>query len=141
MKKYNVPRGFLSSTGINSLEDYLGLKNSARKDPSAFWNKVAERIDWFEKWTDVNKTDYHNAHIEWFTNGKLNASYNCIDRHVNNGLGDKTALIWQSNDVDVSKNVTYNELLVHVSQFANALKKANIFPKSSFSKSNEKHRF
>ena len=126
MKKYNVPRGFLSSTGINSLEDYLGLKNSARKDPSAFWNKVAERIDWFEKWTDVNKTDYHNAHIEWFTNGKLNASYNCIDRHVNNGLGDKTALIWQSNDVDVSKNVTYNELLVHVSQFANALKKANI---------------
>ena len=126
MKKYNVPRGFLSSTGINSLEDYLGLKNSARKDPSAFWNKVAERIDWFEKWTNVNKTDYHNAHIEWFTNGKLNASYNCIDRHVNNGLGDKTALIWQSNDVDVSKNVTYNELLVHVSQFANALKKANI---------------
>ena len=102
MKKYNVPRGFLSSTGINSLEDYLGLKNSARKDPSAFWNKVAERIDWFEKWTDVNKTDYHNAHIEWFTNGKLNASYNCIDRHVNNGLGDKTALIWQSNDIDVS---------------------------------------
>ena len=126
MKKYNVPGGFLSSTGINSLEDYLGIKNSARKDPSTFWSKVAERIDWFEKWTDVNKTDYHNAHIEWFTNGKLNASYNCIDRHVNNGLGDKTALIWQSNDVDVSKNVTYNELLVHVSQFANALKKANI---------------
>ena len=126
MKKYNVPGGFLSSTGINSLEDYLGIKDSARKDPSTFWSKVAERIDWFEKWTDVNKTDYHNAHIEWFTNGKLNASYNCIDRHVNNGLGDKTALIWQSNDVDVSKNVTYNELLVHVSQFANALKKANI---------------
>ena len=126
MKKYNVPRGFSSSIGINNLEDYLKIKESAHKDADTYWANVAERIDWFEKWTHVNKTNYHDAHIEWFTNGKLNASYNCIDRHIKNGLGDKTALIWQSNDVNVAKNVTYNELLVHVSQFANALKKANI---------------
>ena len=126
MKKYNVPGGFSSSIGINTLEDYLQIKESAHSDTDMYWAKVAERIDWFEKWTHVNKTNYHDAHIEWFTNGKLNASYNCIDRHIKNGLGDKTALIWQSNDVNVTKNVTYNELLVHVSQFANALKKANI---------------
>ena len=126
MKKYNVPGGFSSSIGINTLEDYLQIKESAHSDTDMYWAKVAERIDWFEKWTHVNKTNYHDAHIEWFTNGKLNASYNCIDRHIKNGLGDKTALIWQSNDVNVAKNVTYNELLVHVSQFANALKKANI---------------
>ena len=126
MKKYNVPGGFSSSIGINTLEDYLKIKESAHSDTDIYWAKVAERIDWFEKWTHVNKTNYHDAHIEWFTNGKLNASYNCIDRHIKNGLGDKTALIWQSNDVNVTKNVTYNELLVHVSQFANALKKANI---------------
>jgi len=125
-KKYNVPGDFSSSIGFNSLEDYLKIKASARGDIDAYWAQIAERIDWFEKWTDVNKTNYHDAHIEWFTNGKLNASYNCIDRHIQNGLGEKTALIWQSNDVNVSKNVTYNELLVHVSQFANALKKANI---------------
>ncbi len=126
MKKYDVPGGFSSSININILEDYLKIKESAHEDIEAYWAQVAERIDWFEKWTDVNKTNYHDAHIEWFTNGKLNASYNCIDRHIKNGLGDKTALIWQSNDVNVTKNVTYNELLVHVSQFANALKNANI---------------
>ena len=126
IKKYNVPGDFSSLTGYDSLEEYLKLKTDVHTDPEAYWAKVAERIDWFEKWTDVNKTNYHDAHIEWFTNGKLNASFNCIDRHIKNGLGEKTALIWQSNDVNVSKNVTYNELLVHVSQFANALKKANI---------------
>ena len=126
MKKYDVPGGFSSSININTLKDYLKIKKSAQSDTDTYWAKIAERIDWFKKWTDVNKTDYHNAHIEWFTNGKLNASYNCIDRHIKNGLGDKTALIWQSNDVNITKNVTYNELLVHVSQFANALKKANI---------------
>jgi len=126
MKKYDVPGGFSSSININTLEDYLKIKESAHEDIEAYWAEVAERIDWFEKWTDVNKTNYHDAHIEWFTNGKLNASYNCIDRHIKNGLGDKTALIWQSNDVNVTKNVTYNELLAHVSQFANALKNANI---------------
>ena len=126
IKKYNVPGDFSSLTGYDSIEEYLKLKTEVHTDPEAYWAKVAERIDWFEKWTDVNKTNYHDAHIEWFTNGKLNASYNCIDRHIKNGLGEKTALIWQSNDVNVSKNVTYNELLVHVSQFANALKKANI---------------
>ena len=126
IKKYNVPGDFSSLTGYDSLEEYLKLKTDVHKDSDAYWAKVAERIDWFEKWTDVNKTNYHDAHIEWFTSGKLNASYNCIDRHIKNGLGEKTALIWQSNDVNVSKDVTYNELLVHVSQFANALKKANI---------------
>ncbi|MDG2188454.1 MAG: AMP-binding protein, partial [Candidatus Marinimicrobia bacterium] len=126
IKKYNVPGDFSSLTGYDSLEEYLKLKIDVHKDSDAYWAKVAERIDWFEKWTDVNKTNYHDAHIEWFTNGKLNASYNCIDRHIKNGLGEKTALIWQSNDVNVSKDVTYNELLVHVSQFANALKRSNI---------------
>tara|TARA_B100000497_G_scaffold125956_1_gene163577 strand:- start:63 stop:1991 length:1929 start_codon:yes stop_codon:yes gene_type:complete len=125
-KKYNVPRGFSSQIGLNNLEEYLDLKESAHSDIDTYWSHVAKRIDWIQPWTDVNKTNYHDAHIEWFTNGKLNASYNCIDRHIKDGLGEKTALIWQSNDINVSKNVTYNELLIHVSQFANALKKANI---------------
>ena len=98
IKKYNVPGDFSSLTGYDSLEEYLKLKTEVHTDPEAYWAKIAERIDWFEKWTDVNKTNYHDAHIEWFTNGKLNASYNCIDRHIKNGLGEKTALIWQSND-------------------------------------------
>jgi len=126
MKKYSVPKNFCSSVGHNSLDNYQSLRKNAKQDSNSYWELVAERIDWFDKWTTVNNTDYSKAHIEWFSNGKLNASYNCIDRHIENGLGEKTALIWQSNDPTISKNVTYNELLEKVSLFANGLKRAGI---------------
>ena len=111
MKKYSVPKNFRSSVGHNSLDNYQSLRENAKQDSNSYWESVAERIDWFDKWTTVNNTDYSKAHIEWFSNGKLNASYNCIDRHIENGLGEKTALIWQSNDPTISTNVSYNELL------------------------------
>ena len=126
MKKYSVPKNFNSSVGHNSLDKYQSLRENAKQDSNSYWESVANRIDWFDKWTTVNNTDYSKAHIEWFSNGKLNASYNCIDRHIENGLGEKTALIWQSNDPTISKNVTYNELLEKVSLFANGLKRAGI---------------
>ena len=126
MKKYSVPKNFRSSVGHNSLDNYQSLRENAKQDSKSYWESVAERIDWFDKWTDVNNTDYSKAHIEWFTDGKLNASYNCIDRHIENGLGEKTALIWQSNDPAISTNATYNELLEKVSLFANGLKRAGI---------------
>tara|TARA_B100001996_G_scaffold56680_1_gene40207 strand:+ start:4447 stop:6444 length:1998 start_codon:yes stop_codon:yes gene_type:complete len=126
MKKYSVPKNFDSSVGYNSLDKYQSLREYAKQDSNSYWESVANRIDWFDKWTTVNNTDYSKAHIEWFSNGKLNASYNCIDRHIENGLGEKTALIWQSNDPNISTNVTYNELLEKVSLFANGLKRAGI---------------
>lgn len=126
MKKYSVPKNFRSSVGHNSLDNYQSLRENAKQDSNSYWQSVANRIDWFDKWTTVNNTDYSKAHIEWFSNGKLNASYNCIDRHIENGLGEKTALIWQSNDPTISKNVTYNELLEKVSLFANGLKRVGI---------------
>ena len=126
MKKYSVPKNFNSSIGHNSLDNYQSLRKNAKQDSNSYWESVAERIDWFDKWTTINNTDYSKAHIEWFSNGKLNASYNCIDRHIENGLGEKTALIWQSNDPTISTNVTYNELLKKVSLFANGLKRAGI---------------
>ena len=126
MKKYSVPKNFNSSIGHNSLDNYQSLRKNAKQDSNSYWESVAERIDWFDKWTTINNTDYSKAHIEWFSNGKLNASYNCIDRHIENGLGEKTALIWQSNDPTISTNVSYNELLEKVSLFANGLKRAGI---------------
>ncbi len=126
MKKYSVPKNFRSSVGHNSLDNYQSLRKNAKQDSNSYWESVAERIDWFDKWTTINNTDYSKAHIEWFSNGKLNASYNCIDRHIENGLGEKTALIWQSNDPTISTNVSYNELLEKVSLFANGLKRAGI---------------
>ena len=126
MKKYSVPKNFNSSIGHNSLDNYQSLRKNAKQDSNSYWESVAKRIDWFDKWTTINNTDYSKAHIEWFSNGKLNASYNCIDRHIENGLGEKTAIIWQSNDPTISTNVTYNELLEKVSLFDNGLKRAGI---------------
>jgi len=126
MKKYSVPKNFNSSIGHNSLDNYQSLRKNTKQDSNSYWESVAKRIDWFDKWTTINNTDYSKAHIEWFSNGKLNASYNCIDRHIENGFGEKTALIWQSNDPTISTNVSYNELLEKVSLFANGLKRAGI---------------
>ncbi|MBT3608266.1 MAG: acetate--CoA ligase, partial [Candidatus Marinimicrobia bacterium] len=77
-------------------------------------------------WTSVRKFDFVNGQIEWFSGGKLNASYNCIDRHIKKGHGDETAIIWEGNDPNQSRKFTYNDLLKEVSQFANALKSLGV---------------
>ena len=77
------------------------------------------------KWK-VSSVDYERADIKWFEGAKLNVSYNCLDRHVQNGQGDKVALIWEGNDPDEDKKYTYSELLEQVSKFANALKSLGI---------------
>ena len=91
-----------------------------------FWKKEGKRIDWFTEYTKVNESNFSQGHIEWFSDGILNASYNCIDRHILQGNGNRTALIWQSNDPSVSKKISYQELLDQVCAFSNALKEINI---------------
>jgi len=91
-----------------------------------FWKKEGKRIDWFTEYTKVNESNFSEGHIEWFSDGILNASYNCIDRHILQGNGNRTALIWQSNDPSVSKKISYQELLDQVCAFSNALKEINI---------------
>jgi acetyl-CoA synthetase len=91
-----------------------------------FWKKEGKRIDWFTEYTKVNESNFSQGHIEWFSDGILNASYNCIDRHILQGNGNRTALIWQSNDPAVSKKISYQELLDQVCAFSNALKESNI---------------
>ena len=91
-----------------------------------FWKKEGKRIDWFTEYTKVNESNFSQGHIEWFSDGILNASYNCIDRHILQGNGNRTALIWQSNDPAVSKKISYQELLDQVCAFSNALKEINI---------------
>ena len=91
-------------------------------EPEAFWSEQAERISWFKKWNNVWEWDFNKANIKWFEGAKLNACYNCVDRHVIEGYGDKTALIWEGNNPDESKKYTYNDLLEKVQLTANALK-------------------
>jgi acetyl-CoA synthetase len=97
----------------------------AAKDPEAFWAEQADRLSWAERWHTV-LDDSKPPFFKWFTGGKLNASYNCVDRHVEAGNGDKVALHWVGEPVDADGNadgrdITYAQLKDEVSQAANAL--------------------
>ncbi len=122
VKKFYPPEEFSQNAHIKSLEDYQALYEKSVADPETFWAEVAERLHWFKKWDKVREYDFVKAEIQWFSGGKLNVSYNCLDRHVLAGHGDKTALIWEGNDPAESKTFTYNELLADVQKFANVLK-------------------
>ena len=117
---------FSSKSHIHSMDKYKKMYESSVNDPSAFWEKAAERISWYESWNAVNNYNFVNGKIEWFTGGKLNACYNCIDRHVEQGYGGKTAIIWEGNDPNQSRKYSYNDLLKEVSRFSNALKELGV---------------
>ncbi|MBT3180036.1 MAG: acetate--CoA ligase [Candidatus Marinimicrobia bacterium] len=115
-----------SQAHVSSMESYNKLYQDSIRDPESFWANIAQRLDWIAPWTSVRKFDFVRGQIEWFSGGKLNASYNCIDRHIKNGYGNEKAIIWEGNDPNQSRTFTYNELLKEVSQFANALKSLGV---------------
>ena len=112
----------ISNAHINSMEQYQKMYDESVADPESFWANVAERITWYKKWDNIREYDFVNANIKWFDGGKLNACYNCLDRHVETGHGDATAIIWEGNSPDEDKTFTYSELLTQVKRFANVLK-------------------
>src|SRR3954463_15885480 len=98
----------------------------AAKDPVAWWEKQAEALHWFERWDDA--LDESNAPFyKWFTGGKVNASYNCLDRHVEDGKGDKVAFHWRGEEGE-ERDVTYADLRAEVRRRANALKAHGVKP-------------
>jgi acetyl-CoA synthetase len=105
---------------IKSMAEYQQLWDEAAADPPAFWAKLAKKeLHWFEPFTQALKWD--EPHAEWFVGGKTNASYNCLDKHVAAGKGDRVALIWEGEPGD-ERQYTYAELLREVCKFANVLK-------------------
>jgi acetyl-CoA synthetase len=92
----------------------------AAADPEAFWAEQAERLDWAQKWDRVLDWD-DPPFAKWFVGGRLNAAYNCVDRHVANGLGDRVAIHWVGEPEDDTRSVTYAELKDEVCRAANAL--------------------
>ena len=111
---------------ISSLEQYHELYNRSINDPEGFWTEHANRLHWIEKWHTLSESDYNKAEIQWFIGGKLNACYNCVDRHVEDGHGDDTALIWEGNDPNESRTYTYSQLQAEVQKAANALKNLDV---------------
>ncbi|MDP6533295.1 MAG: acetate--CoA ligase [Candidatus Marinimicrobia bacterium] len=123
---FSPPKTFSEKAIINSLEQYREIYRNSIEDSEGFWAEKAERLDWFQTWDQVMDYDFVKADIAWFKNGKLNVSYNCLDRHVEAGHGDRTAVIWEGNDPSEDQSFTYAELLRKVKKFANVLKNNGI---------------
>ncbi len=103
-------------------EGYARMYADSIADPDAFWGEQGRRLDWIKPFTRVKNTSfaYHGVSIKWFEDGKLNVSANCIDRHLAT-RGDQTAIIWESDDPNVSEHVSYRQLHAEVSKLANVL--------------------
>ena len=114
-RRFPPPGAFVGQANCNDAEVY----DRAAADPEAYWSEWAGELDWFEPWHTV--LDWRPPHAKWFVGGKLNVAYNCLDRHVEAGRGDRTALIWEGEPGD-TRTFSYAELQREVSQFANALR-------------------
>jgi len=111
-----------SRAHISSMDEYGKLYEKSISDPEGFWAEKAEELEWVKKWDSVCDYDFHEGRIEWFSGGQLNVTVNCLDRHVNAGKGDKTAIIWEGDDENETRKISYRELLGEVNRFALALK-------------------
>ncbi len=125
-KIYSPSADWTVNAHINSIDKYKEMYNKSIEDPDSFWSDIAKRITWYKPWEKVRDFNFQNGEIKWFENGKLNVSYNCLDRHVESGNGEKTAIIWEGNDPSEDKHFTYNKLLEKVKKFSNVLKDLGI---------------
>ena len=121
---FEPPAEFSQAAHIKSLEEYHQIYDRAKADPSAFWAELAEtELHWFQKWHTT--LDWQPPSVKWFDGGKINISYNCLDRHLNTWRKNKAALIWEGENGD-SRTLTYSQLHREVCQFANALKQLGV---------------
>ncbi len=124
-RSFPPSKEFSNSAIIKSKKDLSDLREKARKNPIEFWDSYAKtEIDWFRPYETVldgNKAPF----FKWFPEGQLNITYNCLDRHIKNGLGDKNALIWEGEPGD-SKTFSYKDLLKEVCKASNALKSLGV---------------
>ena len=126
-KIYNVPAEFAAKTNITA-EQYKTLYKQSIDDPEAFWGEQAKNfLSWSKPWDKVMdySFDAKDLYIKWFQGGTLNVAYNCIDRHLDS-KGDQTAIIWEGDDPNDDKKITFNQLHHDVSKFANILKSRGV---------------
>ncbi|AFY67555.1 acetate--CoA ligase [Geitlerinema sp. PCC 7407] len=123
-RSFQPPADFAKAAHVPSFEAYQQLCEEAKADPAAFWAKLAEQeLDWFQPWDTV--LDWQPPAARWFDGGKINISYNCLDRHLTTWRRNKAALIWEGEPGD-SRTLTYAQLHREVCQFANVLKQLGV---------------
>ncbi|TWT46729.1 acetate--CoA ligase [Botrimarina hoheduenensis] len=118
------PAEFAAQARIASFEAYEKLWNEVAADPEAYWERVGrEELHWFEPFTQTLR--WNEPYAEWFVGGKTNASYNCLDKHLDEGHGDRTAILWEGEPGDTRK-LSYADLHKQVCKFANALRSLGV---------------
>lgn len=124
-KVYPVQKDAESRAHIRN-DQYLAMYEASVERPEEFWNQKADEfLTWIEPWNKLTESNFLTGDIKWFIGARLNASVNCIDRHL--ALrGDQTAIIWEGDDPDVEKHITYNELHEQVCRLANVLKSRGV---------------
>jgi acetyl-CoA synthetase len=125
-RTFPPPKEFSEKAHIKSMKEYEQMYKRSIEDPEGFWSEMAEKnITWFKKWDKVLEWNFEKPDIKWFIGGKLNASYNCLDRFVNTPTRNKVAIIWEADDGSY-KTYTYQQLYYEVNRFANVLKKHGV---------------
>jgi len=126
VKTHPMPEALKKGAHLNA-ESYKRMYQESVDNPESFWAEQGKRLTWFTPYSKVKNTSFApgNVDIKWFEDGQLNVCYNCVDRHLSE-RGDKTAIIFEGDEVDVQQHISYKELYEHVTRFANGLKKLGV---------------
>ncbi len=117
---------FSKKAYVKNIKQYEELYKRSIQDPEGFWSEQAEKmLHWYKKWRKTLEYNFEKPEIKWFIGGRLNASYNCLDRHVGTWRKNKAAIIWEADDGSY-KTYTYGQLSYEVNRFANVLRKKGI---------------
>jgi acetyl-CoA synthetase len=122
---FEPPRKGFENAWVKNMDEYKAMYRRSIEDPEGFWDEVAQEFVWYKKWDKVRSYDFKAdpIQIRFFEGGKTNLSVNCLDRHVENGKGDKTAILWEPGDAsEPERRFSYRELQEQVCNFANVLK-------------------
>ena len=119
-RTFEPPEEFAAQANVSDPSVY----EEAERDFEGFWASFARELHWFKEWDQVLK--WERPYAQWFVGGKLNASYNCLDYQVEQGRGDKRAIVWEGDEPGDSRTLTYSELKAEVEKFANVLKSLGV---------------
>jgi len=121
------PKKFTEKAAIKSMEEYKKLYERSINDPEGFWSELSDQLHWFKKWDKLREYDFtEKPEVRHFIGGKINVSYNCLDRHLTTSRKNKAAIIWQGEPDEEVVTYTYQQLHYEVCRFANVLKKHGI---------------
>jgi acetyl-CoA synthetase len=124
---FDPPAAGRDQAAVKSMAEYEAHYQRSMDDPEGFWaDRATELLTWDKKWSKVVDADMHKPEIKWFVDGKLNVSYNCLDRHLTNGRRNKAAIIFQGEPENDVKVYTYQMLHTEVCRFANVLRKKGV---------------